>query len=147
MTYNGYIGAVEYDDNARTFSGRVINANVLISFRGDSVRELEASFHSVVEAYLEDCRESGVEPEKPYNGTLTVRVDPEVHRKVALKALEKRVSMNRYVEGLLRNDLGEGSAARIVASRRGLGKVATRAKSGLKEKKPKQVLRRGSRTV
>ena len=68
MTYNGYIGAVEYDDNARTLSGRVINANVLVSFRGDSVQELEASFHSVVDAYLEDCRENGSSPRSRTTG-------------------------------------------------------------------------------
>jgi len=32
---------------------------VLISFRGSSVKELESSFHDVVDSYLEDCKEKG----------------------------------------------------------------------------------------
>jgi len=121
MTYKGYIGAVEYDDNAKTLSGRVVNANVLVSFR------------SVVDAYLEDCRENGIEPERPYNGTMTVRVDPEVHTRVALRASEKHLSMNRYVEGLLRNDLGDAGALRLAAVLGGSSCVRSRA--GLRRKK------------
>jgi predicted HicB family RNase H-like nuclease len=128
LTYNGYIGDVDYDDNAETFYGKVINANVLVSFRGRTVEELKDSFHHVVDAYLEDCKENGVEPAKPYNGTLTVRVDPVVHRRVALKASAIKVSMNKYVEGLLARDT-EDMAAYDTRSGKGSGKK-TAAKVG-----------------
>lgn len=104
LAYKGYIGEVDYDDNAETFHGKAVNANVLVSFRGRTVDELKASFRSVVDAYLEDCKESGTEPVKPYNGTLTLRLDPAIHRRVVLKASAVRVSMNKYVESLLVRD-------------------------------------------
>ena len=104
LTYKGYIGRVDFDEDAHTFFGTVINANVLISFRGSAVQELEESFHNVVESYLEDCREEGVAPEKPYNGTIIVRVSPEVHRRVAIKAASCKESMNKYLERLLEKD-------------------------------------------
>ncbi len=104
LNHKGYIGRVDFDENAHTFFGTVINANVLISFRGSTVDELEESFHNVVDSYLEDCKEEGVSPEKPYNGTITVRVDPEIHRRVALKASMCKESMNKHVERLLEKD-------------------------------------------
>jgi predicted HicB family RNase H-like nuclease len=104
LTYRGYIGRIDFDEDAHTFFGTVINANVLISFRGSSVKELEQSFHDVVDSYLEDCKEKGVSPEKPYNGTIVVRVNPEVHRRVAIKASMCKESMNKYVEKLLERD-------------------------------------------
>jgi predicted HicB family RNase H-like nuclease len=104
LAYNGYVADADYDDDAETFYGKVVNAGVLLSFRGRTVKELKESFRNVVEAYLEECAEDGTEPEKPYSGTLTVRVDPAVHRRVALKAATAKVSMNRYIEELLARD-------------------------------------------
>jgi predicted HicB family RNase H-like nuclease len=57
---NGFIGEVDFDENARTFNGKVVNANVLISFRGQTVDELKKSFRDVMETYLEDCRQDAM---------------------------------------------------------------------------------------
>jgi predicted HicB family RNase H-like nuclease len=107
LTHQGYIGKVDFDDDAETFFGTVVNANVLISFRGRTVDELKESFHNVVDSYLEDCEKDGVGPEKPYNGTITVRVAPEIHRRVAIKASACKESMNKYVERLLEKDTAD----------------------------------------
>jgi predicted HicB family RNase H-like nuclease len=40
----------------------------------------------VVDTYLADCKAPGRQPEKPYNGTIIILVDPEIHRRVAMKA-------------------------------------------------------------
>jgi len=101
ITYKGYAGQVDFDSNAGMFGGTVVNANVLMSFEGKNVAELRKSFRDVVDTYLADCKEAGRQPEKPYNGTLIIRVDPEIHRRVVLKAAASRKSMNKYVESLL----------------------------------------------
>jgi predicted HicB family RNase H-like nuclease len=107
LSYKGYLGKVDFDDEARTFFGTVVNANVLISFRGSTVKELEKSFHDVVETYLDDCTSEGKAPEKPYSGKITLRVPPEVHRRVAIKAAECKESMNEYLERLLERDTAD----------------------------------------
>src|SRR5271169_6220040 len=86
MTYKGFTGKIEYDDNAEVFCGTVVNAQVLMSFQGRNVAELKKSFRNVVDTYLAECKATGRQPEKPYNGTIIIRVDPETHRRVALKA-------------------------------------------------------------
>ena len=122
MTYRSYIGKVDYDDEAETFFGTVVNANVLISFRGRTVEELKKSFHDLVDSYLEDCRESGVPPEKPYNGSIMVRVDPAIHRRLAIKASERHESMNRFLQNLIEKateDVSEAPApAKVQPGRR-----------------------------
>lgn len=40
MNYKGYIGEVEYDDEAKIFFGTVINTRTVITFQGTSVEEL-----------------------------------------------------------------------------------------------------------
>ena len=102
ITYKGYAGLIDYDSSAGVFGGRVMNANVLISFEGRTAAELRRSFENVVDLYLAECRAAGKPPEKPYNGTIVVRVGPELHRRVALKAATARKSMNKYITSLLR---------------------------------------------
>ncbi len=82
--------------------------------------ELEESFRNVVDTY-------GVEPEKPYSGTLTIRVDPAVHRRVALKAATAWVSVNRYVEDLLARATEDMAALEAGGKR---GRAAIGAKKG-----------------
>jgi predicted HicB family RNase H-like nuclease len=107
LGYAGFIGEVDFDENARTFYGKVVNANVLISFRGRTVDELEQSFHDVVDTYLEDCRQEGRAPERPYSGKITVRVEPTVHKRVAIKAASCKKSMNEYLRSLIEKDTAD----------------------------------------
>ena len=44
MEYKGYIGMVEYDDQAKLFHGDVINIKTVITFQGKSVDEIEQAF-------------------------------------------------------------------------------------------------------
>ena len=68
MKYQGYEAIVEYDDQDRLFVGRVVNTLDVIAFDGLSVEELESSFHVAVDEYLEDCRNRGKTPDKPFSG-------------------------------------------------------------------------------
>ena len=112
MTYRGYQARVEFDENADVFAGTVWNADVLIAFQGKTVAELKKSFRDVVDTYVEDCQASGKAPEKPYNGTLLIRVDPALHRRVALQAAASRKSMNRYIQSLLERATQEAPSPR-----------------------------------
>ena len=105
MNYKGYIGKVEYDDEAHIFSGTVINTRTVITFQGTSVNELEQEFQASVEDYLSWCSEDGVEPEKPYSGRFNVRLKPELHQRAAVRAAIEGISMNRFVEKSIEDEL------------------------------------------
>lgn len=98
MNYKGYIGKVEYDEDAHIFSGEVINTRTVITFQGTSVDELEREFKNSIDDYLEWCKEDNIEPEKPYSGKFNVRLTPELHQKVATKAKILGISLNTLVE-------------------------------------------------
>lgn len=105
MNYKGYIGDVEYDDDAKIFSGNVINTRTVITFQGTSVDELEKEFRNSVDDYLEWCREDGVEPEKPYSGKFNVRFLPALHQKAAIAAKKLNMSLNSFVEKSVQDEL------------------------------------------
>jgi predicted HicB family RNase H-like nuclease len=101
MEYNGYVAKVEFDDEADIFFGEVINLRDVITFQGESVAELKHAFQDSVEDYLAFCAERGETPEKPYSGKFSVRMDPELHRKITIKARHANKSVNSWISETL----------------------------------------------
>ena len=103
MEHKGYFAKVEFDDEANTFYGEIINLRDVITFEGETVEELRKTFHDSVEDYLEFCAERGEDPEKPYSGKFMVRVDPGLHKAIAIQARMTGKSLNAWVNEILKN--------------------------------------------
>ena len=101
MEYKNYNAVVEYDDKARIFHGEVIDVKDVITFQGETVDELETAFKESVDDYLDFCRERGEKPEKPFSGQFVVRLEPTLHRAIALRAAELGQSLNAFVRSIL----------------------------------------------
>ena len=105
MEYKGYVGQVEFDDDAGLFHGRVINTRDVITFEGRSVAELRREFAESVDDYLEMCTERGEEPERPYSGRFVLRLDPDLHRRLAIAAGRESQSLNTWIAEALEHQL------------------------------------------
>lgn len=102
LEYKGYIGKVEFDDEVEIFHGEIINLKDVITFQGRSVAELRKAFKESVNDYLEFCAERHESPEKPLSGNFTLRLDPELHRKIYLQARILNKSLNSWVTEILK---------------------------------------------
>lgn len=102
MECKGYLAQIEYDDSIRMLHGRVVNARPTITFQARSVDELQREMKASVDDYLAWCEERGKEPERPYSGAFSLRVDPELHRSMALTAARERKSLNAWASDTLR---------------------------------------------
>ena len=102
MTHDGYAAILEVDEDANIIHGRVINARAVLTFEAQTPGELRAAFADTIADYRDWCRERGVVPEKPYSGTLSLRIDPELHRRVAEKAAQAGESINKFIQDRLR---------------------------------------------
>jgi predicted HicB family RNase H-like nuclease len=96
MEYKGYIGKVEFDDEAGIFHGEV-NTRDVITFQGESVSELTQAFHDSVDDYLAFCEERGETPDKPFSGQFMTRISPELHRQINNAATASGKSLNFWV--------------------------------------------------
>ncbi len=103
LEYKGYIGKVEFDDEAEIFHGEIINLKDVITFQGRSVAELRKAFKESVNDYLEFCAERHESPEKPLSGNFTLRLDPELHRKIYLQARILNKSLNSWLTEILKS--------------------------------------------
>ena len=101
MRYKGYTGTVEYSEEDGCLFGRLAGIDDIISYEGESVSEMRRAFQNAVDDYLSDCAATGKQPDKPYSGKFVLRLDPELHARLAMRAREAGKSLNQYaVEAL-----------------------------------------------
>lgn len=98
MEYKGYTaGPIEFDSDDGAFSGTVAGLRDVIHFEGTTARELTRAFRQSIDSYLELCAETGQQPDRPFNGKILVRTEPELHRKAALRAAVEGISLSRWI--------------------------------------------------
>jgi len=97
MEYKGYIGVVEFDDEAGIFHGEVVNTRDVITFQGKAVAEIKKAFRESIDDYLEFCKQRGEEPDKPFSGKLVLRMKPSLHRALAVEARRGKKSLNSLI--------------------------------------------------
>ncbi len=102
IEYEGYVGVFDFDSEIDAFHGTVINTNDVISFYGSSVEELKKEMRQSIDEYLAFCEEQGKKPEKPFSGKIMIRTSPELHRQLAREAARHQISMNNYVQDVLK---------------------------------------------
>ncbi|MBG1266172.1 type II toxin-antitoxin system HicB family antitoxin [Nostoc sp. WHI] len=107
MQYKDYFGSIHYSDEDKIFYGQIEHIRSLISFEGEDVASLRASFEEAIDDYLALCEEKGIEPEKPFKGSFNVRVGSQLHRQAALYAQQRGVNLNKLVTDALERYLFE----------------------------------------
>lgn len=101
MVYKGYAARIEFDGEDNIFFGRIAGIRDGVTFHADNVTDLVAAFHDAVDDYIETCAKVGKDPQKPYSGNLMLRVDPELHSKVARAAELAGKSLNEWSKEVL----------------------------------------------
>ena len=105
IEYNGYIGSIEYSPEDKCFFGKLEMIDDLVTFEAETAQELEENFHNAVDEYIETCKALGREPQKVYKGVFNVRIDPGLHKKVYQEAIKAGMSLNAFVQQVLRNEV------------------------------------------
>ncbi|MBM4031046.1 MAG: type II toxin-antitoxin system HicB family antitoxin [Planctomycetes bacterium] len=113
MEYKGYVGRVEFEDEAGIFHGEVVGTRDVITFQGQTVGELRAAFEESVDDYLAFCRERGEEPDRPFSGQFVTRIAPELHRQISLAAGLSRKSLNAWVSEQLQSAVADTVATGV----------------------------------
>jgi len=105
LNYKGFIGSVHFSTDDKVFFGKIEGVNDLITFEGQSVDELVNAFQYVVDEHVKDCANDNLDVEKSYKGSFNVRLNPELHRRIAITAKMRGESINRFVSEMLSQSL------------------------------------------
>ncbi len=105
VNHEHYTYRVTWSEEDEEFVGLCAELPGLSYLDESRTAALDGIFHLVGEV-LEDMEASGEtipEPfsEKKYSGRFQVRIPPEQHRSLAIKAAESGVSLNRYISSRL----------------------------------------------
>ncbi len=117
MEFKGYLGKVEFDDEVGVFHGEVMNTRDVITFQGESVKELKQAFRDSINDYLAFCEARAESPDKPFSGQFVTRVPPELHRQVSIAAISSGKSLNGWVTEQLRTAVQGGPATQPAVKR------------------------------
>lgn len=97
MEYKGYVGKVEFDDDAEIFHGEILDTRDVITFQGKSVAELRQAFRDSIDDYLAFCKQRGESPDKSFSGQFVTRIPPDLHRELNAAAHLAGKSLNAFV--------------------------------------------------
>lgn len=98
LEYKGYHTKVVYDADANSLHGKIEGIKDFVNFETENIADVENEFHAAVDDYLALCEELGKSPDKEFRGTFNVRINPTLHRELALEADKREISMNQLVE-------------------------------------------------
>lgn len=110
LEYKEFIGSVQYSDTDECFYGRIEGINDLVTFEGQSVKELKKSFREAVEDYISLCKEAGKEPYKSVKGSFNIRIEAGLHYSAIYTALKRGISLNQFVADAIRKNVDKKTA-------------------------------------
>ena len=105
LTYKGFIGSVHFSAQDDVFFGKVEGINDLITFEGNSVKELKNAFYYVIDEHIKDCENENIPVEKSYKGSFNLRLTPDLHRRAAIAAKTQGNTLNAFVRKAIEQTL------------------------------------------
>jgi predicted HicB family RNase H-like nuclease len=101
LEYKGFRGAVRFSVEDRVLHGRILAIDDVATFEGANVDDLESAFRQAVDDYIATCEKLGRKPARSYSGRIPLRIDPTLHRRVAIAADTDAKSVNRWIADAL----------------------------------------------
>lgn len=98
LKYKDFVASVHFSTEDDVFHGKIEGIEDSITFEGDSVADLKKAFEEAAEDYLSICNQIDKNPHKSYKGSFNIRINPELHKRAALKSIELGISLNQFVE-------------------------------------------------
>ena len=103
LDYKGYSGTIEYSEEDELLYGKVLGVKGLLSYEGQTGKDLEADFKETIDIYLADCKAENKNPERPFKGSFNVGISSTLHQRAALLAMEAKMSLNAFVAESIRS--------------------------------------------
>jgi predicted HicB family RNase H-like nuclease len=105
IRYKEFIGSVHFSAEDEVFFGKIEGVNDLVTFEGDTVKQLKKAFEEAVDDYIELCQEIGKTVFKSFKGSFNVRINPQLHSQAFERALEEGKSLNQFVQDAIETKL------------------------------------------
>ncbi|WP_252178127.1 toxin-antitoxin system HicB family antitoxin [Endozoicomonas sp. 4G] len=82
-----------------------------MTYEAVTLSELEKEFRTAVDTYLRECIELDKVPDKPFKGSLNIRIGEELHRVAA--TVDSGMSLNAFICSAIREKLERDFNTRV----------------------------------
>lgn len=97
LHHKDYEGSIEVSTEGRCLHGKLLFVDDLVTYEGKDFDSLDSAFRDAVDDYLQFCADIGKSPEKPCKGVFNVRVKPNLHRALVVRAFHDEQTLNELV--------------------------------------------------
>lgn len=101
MKFGEYEAVISFDPDIAMFRGEFVGLNGGADFYADSIAKLRKEGEISLRVFLDFAKEKKIEPRKRFSGQFVLRLKPEVHKKYALLAKSKNMSLNQVLASTL----------------------------------------------
>lgn len=101
MKFGEYEAVISFDPDISMFRGEFVGLNGGADFYADSIAKLRKEGEVSLKVFLDFAKEKNIEPKKRFSGQFVLRLKPEVHKKYALLAKSKNMSLNQVLASTL----------------------------------------------
>lgn len=105
LTIDGYTAIISYDEAIDMFRGEFVGINGGADFYARTVDDLHKEAKLSLDFFLEICAKKGIAPQKQYSGKFNTRIEPELHKELALLAQATGTSINDIVAKAIRAEI------------------------------------------
>jgi predicted HicB family RNase H-like nuclease len=96
LSYKGFRAKIEFSADDNLFFGHLLSIEDVVSFHGETIKELHAAFEEAVDFHIEVCEKTGRSPKKNYSGKLLFRLPNRLHAEIAEAAGREGKSINEW---------------------------------------------------
>lgn len=101
ISYKGFTAKVEFSADDNVFFGRILGIDDIVTFHGETVKELKSSMKETIDFYLDVCKKTGKKAKKNYSGKVMLRLPGQLHAKIAEVAESSGKSINEWGKEVL----------------------------------------------
>ncbi len=101
MVIQGHQALVQYDPDIELLRGEFLDLNGSADFYAADIKALRQEGEKSLKVFFEVCEEKGIHPEKNFSGKFNVRIDPGLHKSIAMVAKASNKSLNQLIADTL----------------------------------------------
>ena len=116
MTIDGYRAIIQYDPDIEMFRGEFIDINGGADYYSDDVAGLKREAAKSLQAFLDMCREDGVESRRQFSGRFNLRIPSALHESIVVASAAEGMSLNRWVSKELSASTNESRTSQTTTS-------------------------------
>ncbi|QCP54651.1 type II toxin-antitoxin system HicB family antitoxin [Trinickia violacea] len=105
LTIANHRAVVTYDPETDMLRGEFLGLNGGADFYASDIATLKAEGARSLAAFLEVCKENGIDPIRHFSGRFNARINPELHARAVEAAAAEGISLNQLIERAIEHEV------------------------------------------